>query len=175
MWHQRFEKALTLIHERSDSLLRFTDSYTRLAKLPPPNKKAVDLSITFKKLNSLVEGRFEIVNSELLTIDVDPDQLEQMLINLMKKAVEACSPEKVVQLQWKKYQQGVRIQIVDEGIGLPSSDNLFVPFYTTKETGSGIGLFLCQQIVEAHDRTLQLVNRKGAQGCVAECWLPIKI
>ena len=173
-WHKHFEKALNLIHERSGSLLRFTDSYTRLAKLPSPNKSKVDLNTTFKKLSDLVEGKFEIVNSETLEIEADPDQLEQMLINLMKNAVEASSMDQSVQLQWQKYQQGVRIQIIDSGMGLPSSDNLFVPFYTTKEHGSGIGLFLCRQIVEAHDGTLQLVNRQDAQGCIAECWLPFE-
>lgn len=171
-WRNHFEKALNLIHERSGSLLRFTDAYTRLAKLPSPKKRKVELTTIFKKLLDLVEGKFEIVDSELLEIEADPDQLEQMLINLMKNAVEASSTEKCVQLQWQKFQQGVRIQIIDAGIGLPSSDNLFVPFYTTKENGSGIGLFLCRQIVEAHDGTLQLVNRTDGPGCIAECWLP---
>ncbi|TQV71074.1 histidine kinase [Aliikangiella marina] len=171
-WHNRFEKALNLIHERSDSLLRFTDSYTRLAKLPPPNKSSIELSSMIKKLTELVDGQFELNNSHPIQINADPDQLEQMLINLMKNAFEASAIDNPIKIEWQKFQQGIRIQIIDSGIGLPSSDNLFVPFYTTKEHGSGIGLFLCRQIVEAHDGTLQLVNRKDEQGCIAECWLP---
>ena len=172
-WHASFEKALHLIHERSGSLLRFTDAYTRLAKLPPPQKKDVALLSTFSRLVSLIEGQFEIENTEELVIQADPDQLEQLLINLMKNAVEATSVTSTVTLRWQSYQQGTRIQVIDCGKGLPTSDNLFVPFYTTKAQGSGIGLFLCRQIAEAHDGTMQLLNREDAPGCIAQCWLPL--
>ncbi|GEA09782.1 ATP-binding protein [Alteromonas sp. KUL49] len=171
-WQASFEKALNLIHERSGSLLRFTDAYTRLAKLPPPDRKPLELLSTFKRLTTLVEGQFDIANDEPFSLNADPDQLEQLLINLMKNAVEASSPQAPVTLQWQSYQQGVRIRIIDSGMGLPKSDNLFVPFYTTKEHGNGIGLFLCRQIAEAHDGTIQLLNRSDESGCIAECWLP---
>lgn len=123
-------------------------------------------------MSELVLGNFRIKNEKPLTIHADPDQLELLLINLMKNAVEASEDKDIIDIQWQEYQQGVRIQIVDNGIGLPRSDNLFVPFYTTKATGSGIGLFLCRQIAEAHNGTLQLKNRDNQQGCIAECWLP---
>jgi nitrogen fixation/metabolism regulation signal transduction histidine kinase len=172
-WHASFEKALHLIHERSGSLLRFTDAYTRLAKLPPPEKKDVGLLSTFTRLTNLLEGQFEIENSSEVFIKADPDQLEQLLINLMKNAVEASSVSSNVKILWQHYQQGTRIRIIDSGPGLPTSDNLFVPFYTTKAKGNGIGLFLCRQIAEAHDGTLQLLNRHDTSGCIAECWLPM--
>lgn len=172
-WHASFEKALNLIHERSGSLLRFTDAYTRLAKLPPPEKRDVPLLSTFTRLVTLVEGQFEIENTDEVVLHADPDQLEQLLINIMKNAVEASSANSCVKIRWQHYQQGTKIQVIDSGKGLPASDNLFVPFYTTKAQGNGIGLFLCRQIAEAHDGTMQLINREGTSGCIAECWLPM--
>ena len=90
----------------------------------------------------------------------------------MKNAVEASSTEETVTIKWREYQQGVRVQIIDSGVGLPSSDNLFVPFYTTKKDGNGIGLFLCRQIAEVHNGSLQLLNRTEGMGCIAQLWLP---
>ena len=171
-WYRHFEKALNLIHERSGSLLRFTDAYTQLAKLPAPSLKQVELLSTFNKLSELVEGNFAMTNTQPLSVHADPDQLEQVLINLMKNAVEASSTEETVTIKWREYQQGVRVQIIDSGVGLPSSDNLFVPFYTTKKDGNGIGLFLCRQIAEAHNGSLQLLNRTEGTGCIAQLWLP---
>lgn len=171
-WHQSYGKALSLMQERSKSLLKFTEAYTKLAKLPTPEKRKTDLLQLVQGLSELLEGEFAIKNTEPLAIDVDPDQLQQLLINLMKNAVEASSAKTPVSIQWQGFNQGVRIQIIDQGIGLPSSDNLFVPFYTTKPDGNGIGLFLCRQIAEAHNGTLRLINRSDQSGCIAECWLP---
>lgn len=171
-WHQRSEKALMLIQERSKSLLKFTEAYTKLAKLPKPEKRQTELLKLVQGLCDLVPGNFTIHNSEPVNIDVDADQLQQLLINLMKNAVEASSAELPVVIQWQDYNQGVRIQVLDEGSGLPTSDNLFVPFYTTKQHGNGIGLFLCRQIAEGHNGTLRLINRDDKSGCIAECWLP---
>lgn len=171
-WYERYSKALSLIDERSMSLLRFTEAYTRLAKLPPPQKAEIKLHQLFDSLKGLVSGTFEIIDDKQTTIEGDRDQLSQLFINLMKNAVEASSIDKPVHIQWQRFEQGVRVQIIDEGIGLPSSDNLFVPFYTTKSGGSGIGLFLSQQIAEGHNGSLQLHNRSETAGCVAEVWLP---
>lgn len=173
-WHTQYHKALNLIHERSSSLLRFTDSYTRLAKLPEPQKKPVNLRNVFSAMTDLVEGTFILTNSTDLVLQADPDQLQQLLINLMKNAVEASATNEPVSIGWQAFDHGVRIEIIDNGVGLPSSDNLFVPFYTTKPHGNGIGLFLCRQIAEAHQGTLRLVNRSDTNGCIAECWLPNK-
>lgn len=171
-WFVRYEKALALIQDRSRSLLRFTDAYTRLAKLPKPNRQPTDLLALVNKLADLQDGNFIVKNSSPLVLSIDADQIEQMVINLLKNAVEASSSQSPVTVTWQSYNQGVRLQIIDEGMGLPGSDNLFVPFYTTKQNGSGIGLFLCRQIAEAHNGTLRLVNRDDRKGCIAECWLP---
>ena len=171
-WRQRYHKALNLIGERSKSLLRFTEAYTRLAKLPKPNKRQTELLSLVTSLADLIEGSVKIVNTESLSVQVDPDQISQLLINLMKNAVEASPEGGPIEVRWQEYNQGVRLQIIDQGVGLASSDNLFVPFYTTKANGNGIGLFLCRQIAEAHNGTLRLYNRDDGSGCIAECWLP---
>ena len=171
-WYTSYERALSLINERSHSLLRFTEAYTRLAKLPPPNKTATDVQALFHSLTGLVEGNFVFRQSQSLLIQADRDQMQQLFINLLKNAVEASSQETEVEITWQQHRQGTLIQVIDNGIGLPTSDNLFVPFYTTKENGNGIGLFLCRQIAEAHNGTLRLINRNDKQGCIAECWLP---
>jgi nitrogen fixation/metabolism regulation signal transduction histidine kinase len=171
-WHERYAKALRLIDDRSNSLLRFTEAYTRLAKLPTPTKKSVSLLTVVCRLKDLLEGNFVLATHTDVTLNADPDQLEQVLINLMKNAVEASSTEQEVHITWEAFSQGVRIQIIDQGLGLPASDNLFVPFYTTKPQGSGIGLFLCRQIIESHNGTLKLRNRNEHSGCIAEIWLP---
>lgn len=171
-WYASYDRALSLINERSHSLLRFTEAYTRLAKLPPPSKTATDVQTLFHSLTGLVEGNFVFRQSQSLLIQADRDQMQQLFINLLKNAVEASSQETEVEIAWQQHRQGTLIQVIDNGIGLPTSDNLFVPFYTTKENGNGIGLFLCRQIAEAHNGTLRLINRNDKQGCIAECWLP---
>lgn len=171
-WCQHYERALNLIHERSGSLLKFTDAYARLAKLPKPQSRTIDLLATLNRMANLVEGNFKVINTAAFHINADPEQLEQLLINVMKNAVEASAADATIYIEWFEHPHGVKLHIIDEGTGLPSSGNLFVPFFTTKENGNGIGLFLCRQIAEGHGGTLQLRNRQDAQGCVAELWLP---
>jgi signal transduction histidine kinase len=111
-------------------------------------------------------------------VDADADQLEQLLINLTRNAVDAAAETGGdVALGWRVLrspQPRVEIRVVDGGPGLPQSANLFVPFFTTKPQGSGIGLVLCRQIAEAHGGTLVLENRRGAVGCVARLGLPLR-
>lgn len=171
-WHETQRRGLSLISQRSTSLLRFTESYTQLAKLPAPKKRPTDLMELIASVSEITPGTFLLRNRNSSILEADPDQLQLLLINLLKNAVEASSEESPVEISWDQFKQGVRIHVVDSGVGLPASDNLFVPFYTTKEHGSGIGLFLCRQIAEAHGGTLQLRNRDDAAGCVAELWLP---
>ncbi|MEM6604864.1 MAG: ATP-binding protein [Pseudomonadota bacterium] len=171
-WHESQMRGLSLIHQRSNSLLRFTESYTQLAKLPAPKKQPSDLSKLVQTATEMLPGQFEVRNTQSLMIDADPDQLQLLMINLLKNAVEASSESSPVEIGWNQFRQGVRLQIKDHGVGLPVSDNLFVPFYTTKENGSGIGLFLGRQIAESHGGTLKLVDRTDKQGCIAEVWLP---
>ncbi len=111
-------------------------------------------------------------------MDADPDQLEQLLINLIRNAVDASLDSSLaqpgsVEVGWRLNAHTIEVFVVDEGPGLPNSDNLFVPFFTTKHGGSGIGLILSRQIAEAHGGTVQLANRKDRTGCEATLALPL--
>ncbi len=115
----------------------------------------------------------EIVDAGPQVVRADGDQLEQMLINLLRNAADAALiTGGGVRAGWASRPSGVEIWIEDEGLGLASTANLFVPFYTTKPGGTGIGLVLCRQIAEAHGGTLMLGNRKNASGCEARLLLP---
>src|SRR5207253_2406127 len=114
-----------------------------------------------------------------LTIACDAAQIEQVLINLVKNAVEAALEQRAaghadagVRLAWTKRPGAIEITIEDDGPGVANPTNLFVPFFTTKREGSGIGLVLCRQIAENHAGTLTLENRPDATGCVATLRLP---
>jgi signal transduction histidine kinase len=113
------------------------------------------------------------VEGEDLTFSVDPDQLEQLVINLVKNAVDAAGRDGEVAVRWVAHGGRLRLEVLDSGPGLSGTDNLFVPFFTTKPGGTGIGLVLCRQIAEAHDGTLALENRDDGTGCVARLELPI--
>ena len=116
----------------------------------------------------------ELLGGPEITVEADQDQLEQLLINLVKNAVEASlETGGRVTIAWFDQAQELLIEIKDEGPGLPETDNLFVPFFTTKAEGSGIGLFLCRQVAEAHGGHLALENRSEHRGCVARVSLPI--
>ena len=171
---------LEVIHERADSLNRFLQSYTRVARVPRPQRRAVALDGLVDRIAKL-ESRLsvKVIPGPDVSIYVDPDQLEQALINLIKNAVDAVllasekdfGPEAVT-IFWTVHGKDVEIYIRDEGIGLTETENLFVPFYTTKETGSGIGLLLSRQIIEAHQGTIVLRNRVERSGCEVMAKLP---
>jgi signal transduction histidine kinase len=112
-----------------------------------------------------------------LSLSADPDQLEQLLINLVRNAADAALETRGgVAVGWERINgkpAQVVLRVEDEGPGLTRTENLFVPFFTTKPGGSGIGLVLSRQIAEAHGGTLTLENRRGARGCEAELRLPL--
>ena len=108
-----------------------------------------------------------------LSLQADPAQLEQALINLVKNAVEAVNGSGEVRLKWRRDSDMVVIDVDDDGPGLPDTDNLFVPFFTTKPDGNGIGLLLCRRIAEAHGGRLNLSNRAEG-GCRARLQLPLQ-
>jgi signal transduction histidine kinase len=126
-----------------------------------------------------MRSAIQILPSPEVVIQGDPDQLQQVLINLLKNAAEATlqadagDRNSSIQLNWSIAGRSVWLRIVDQGAGISNPENLFVPFYTTKEQGAGIGLTLSRQIVAAHGGTLQLSNRRDSSGCVAEVSLPI--
>lgn len=173
-WREDFAGGLSLIQHRAEALGRFLASYGKLARLPPPQPRAVALRPLLTKLTQL-ESRLPVTveNGEPLTVDADPDQLEQALINLVRNAAEASLPAGGVRLRCRRDGARAVIEVEDDGPGPPTSDNLFVPFFTTKPGGSGIGLALARQIAEAHDGGVSLLPRDDARGALASLWLPL--
>jgi nitrogen fixation/metabolism regulation signal transduction histidine kinase len=174
-WREDFRGGLELIGHRAEALGRFLSSYSRLARLPPPQPRAVELPALATKAARL-EQRLPVVvePGEALTVQADPDQLEQALINLLRNAVEAALPEGGgVRVRWRREAGRALLEVEDDGPGPPPSDNLFVPFFTTKPGGSGIGLALVRQIAEAHEGGATLAAREDAHGALARLWLPL--
>jgi two-component system nitrogen regulation sensor histidine kinase NtrY len=178
---EHLSHGLEVIQDRAESLNRFLQSYTRVAMVPAPTRQRVGILGLVTHVVAL-EPRLNVnvIPGPNVDIYVDPDQVEQALINLTKNAAEAVllAPEKsigpeAVTISWAVHSKDVRICIRDEGIGLSDTENLFVPFYTTKERGSGIGLLLSRQIIEAHSGTLILRNRVERSGCEVEVKLPM--
>ncbi|HEX9852969.1 MAG TPA: ATP-binding protein [Woeseiaceae bacterium] len=165
--------SLNIIASRAEALGRFMTGYTMLARLPAPRRQTVQLLALVERA-AAIDTRLRVtVEGEDASIAVDPDQLEQLLINLIKNAVDAAGKDGAVRVRWSLYGGVLRLEVLDSGPGLSGTDNLFVPFFTTKPGGTGIGLVLCRQIAEAHDGTLALENRDDGPGCVARLELPV--
>ena len=186
-----FRRGLGVIESRADSLHRFVQSYRQLAQLPPPQLRPISLGPLLERV-VLLEQRLtvHVDGGPPAILYADPDQLEQMLINLLANAVDAtvANGSKDVRVSW--HMEGARtngtrregssleipavtLDIEDTGMGIANLDNLFVPFYTTKPTGSGVGLALAQQIARAHGGEIRLLNREDASGARATIRLPI--
>jgi signal transduction histidine kinase len=168
-----------VIENRVESLNRFMQAYTRLARMPAPTRARIEIGPLVQRAASL-ERRLPVkaLDGPFVTIDADPDQIEQVLINLIRNAVDASLDPALkhpgsVEVGWRTNARSVEVFIRDQGPGLLNSDNLFVPFFTTKHGGSGIGLILSRQIAEAHGGVLQLSNRSDRTGCEAVLALPI--
>ena len=167
-------QGLEIMGSRAESLRRFLDAYARLARLPAPTFAPLDLPALIQRVAAL-ETRLpvRVDPGPPLTLAADRDQLEQLLINLVRNAVEAMRDTGgTVGVAWLTTGPFVEIRVEDEGPGLPTRGNLFVPFFTTKPGGSGIGLVLARQIAEQHHGTLSLENREGARGARAQVRLP---
>jgi two-component system, NtrC family, nitrogen regulation sensor histidine kinase NtrY len=174
-WREDMGQGLQVVAGRAAALSRFMAAYTRLARLPPPQPCPLEISALLGRATAL-ETRLALRVSPgpQLVVSADPDQLEQLLINLIRNATDAAlETAGGVEIAWRRSGNYVEIQIDDEGRGITNPDNLFVPFYTTKPGGSGIGLVLSRQIAEAHGGTLTLGNHPLRSGCRALLRLPL--
>ncbi len=173
-WQDDARSGLNVIATRAESLSRFMQAYARLARLPPPQKEQVNLEELVRRIANL-ETRLPVKISKgfELTIRADAAQLEQLLINILRNAVDASlETGGGVVIGWREISDCVELYVQDEGQGIMNPTNLFVPFFTTKPGGSGIGLTLSRQIAEAHGGSLTLANRRGRAGCEALLRLP---
>ncbi len=177
-----FERGLEVIENRSESLNRFLQAYRQLMGLPAPKLASVSIAALAQRVAQLerrvavtLEGAADVI------VQADADHIEQALINLVRNAADATlSPDVLdgedpyVEIMWEVTDTEVVIAILDNGPGLTNAGNLFVPFYTTKPGGTGVGLVLAQQIAQAHRGSVQLANRTdGHHGCKADLRLPL--
>ncbi len=173
-WRDDMHRGLSVITSRSESLTRFIGAYARLAKLPRPQLQPLSVGDAVGRAVSF-ETRMpvEVVAGVPATVQGDPDQLEQVLINLLRNAADASlTTGGAVRIGWRRDGAMIEIWVRDEGPGISSTANLFVPFFTTKPGGSGIGLALSRQIAEGHGGALSLENADSGSGCVARLRLP---
>lgn len=174
-WQEDMQRGLRVIAARSEALSRFMGAYARLARLPKPRFQPFDVGEWVRRVVGL-ETRLHVtlLPGPELTIQADGDQLEQLLINLLRNAVDAAlETGGGVRVGWKKNAAYLELWVKDEGPGLSNTANLFVPFFTTKPGGSGIGLVLSRQIAESHGGTLTLENCRQGTGCEARLRLPL--
>lgn len=171
-------QGLELISGRAESLSRFVSAYSRLARLPTPQRRRHELGTIVRSAAGLAAtARVTVEEGPVLRVEVDADQIAQLIINLVKNSLESladaeAAPDGGVRVRWRRGVGSVVVEVEDDGPGLANPDNVFVPFFTTKSDGSGIGLVLSRQIAEAHDGSLELANRKSG-GCVARLRLPL--
>lgn len=180
-----FQRGLGIIESRTAALHRFLQSYRKLAQMPLPKLQPVELRSLIERVAAL-ETRLAVTieSSPDVSLMIDPDLVEQMLINLVRNAVDSAleqaqsvaagQPAPQVSIRWRQNHAKLNLFVEDNGIGLLNPSNAFVPFYTTKQGGSGIGLVLSQQIVEAHGGAIELANRGDVRGCVVRVQLPYR-
>jgi len=176
--HSAFDdirQGLAIIRSRTEALGRFMAAYTQLAKLPKPTLAPVEFSELVQRVVALERrSSVQLEPGPRVTLRADRDQLEQLLINLVRNAADAAGElQGGVCIQWSSSASYVDLLVLDEGPGISNPTNLFVPFFTTKPGGSGIGLVLSRQIAEAHGGSLTLQNRTDRRGGKAHLRLPV--
>ena len=186
-WETDMLGGLEIIESRAEGLNKFMQSYARLAKLPAPHEQPCDLAPLLRRIVTLERrSTVQLLEGPEVRVSFDAAQIEQVLINLIKNAVEAApevyppgragqsgEPTCCVRVGWRKAPGHIEIFVEDDGPGIANLQNLFVPFFTTKPSGSGIGLVLCRQIAENHGGSLSLQNREDTTGCIARLRLPV--
>jgi two-component system, NtrC family, nitrogen regulation sensor histidine kinase NtrY len=172
---------MSIIGKRAETLTNFLQNYKKLSSVPEPVLAQVDMTQLVTSVCALFAGQSITISGEPVMVKLDAAQIEQVLINLLKNAVEANESAAAIEarrdsgigISWYCAENQLTLSISDTGNGLASKENLFTPFYTTKSKGSGIGLSLCRQIVEAHGGQLYLENRKDRPGCTVSIVLPL--
>jgi nitrogen fixation/metabolism regulation signal transduction histidine kinase len=174
-WKNDMQRGLSVIASRAEALSNFMEAYARLARLPQPKLQPMDVEDWINRVVRLeTRKKIVIVPGPSLAIQGDKDQLEQLLINLVRNAVDAAQETGgEVRIGWRRSATRLEVWVEDEGPGIPNTANLFVPFFTTKQGGTGIGLVLCRQIAEAHGGRIAIENRNQAPGVRARLFLPL--
>ena len=175
-WREDLRTGLRVIGSRAESLNSFLGAYAELAKMPEPRPEPLEVGPLVRRVAGL-ESRLtvELLPGPKVTLHADRAQVEQLLINLVKNAVDASLESGGgVRVGWEVTTHRLVIRVLDEGPGLAETANLFVPFYSTRPGGTGIGLVLCRQIAEAHGGSVSLENRTDRAGCEARVLLPLR-
>lgn len=175
-WVQDVRDGLAVVQRRSAGLSRFMAAYAQLARLPPPRLGPVELETLVRRIAALeLRLPVKVAAGPPIHVRGDADQLEQLLINLVRNAADAAlETGGGVEVSWRQNGATAEILVADQGPGLVDTANLFVPFFTTKPQGSGIGLVLSRQIAEAHSGSLTLRNVTTGRGCNALLCLPVQ-
>jgi len=174
-WREDLQAGLDLIGRRTLGLTRFLAGYSKLTRLPVPQLSDTDFALLIRRVAKL-ETRVKVIleDSASLSVRIDSDQIEQAMINLLQNAAEAVAGTTgKVRISWHQEAGTAVVEIRDDGPGPPPSENLFVPFFTTKPGGSGIGLALARQIAEAHGGSVSLSPRNDAPGALARLWVKL--
>jgi nitrogen fixation/metabolism regulation signal transduction histidine kinase len=180
-WETDMQSGLDIIESRAESLTRFMQAYARLARLPQPVRTVCTVAQMVERAVAIeLRQPAQVICGPELTLSCDAAQIEQVLINLLKNATEAALEQRAaghneasVRIKWIQSGRSVEIQVEDDGPGIANPSNLFVPFFTTKAEGTGIGLVLSRQIAENHGGSLVLENRTPEIGCLATLRLPL--